>query len=51
MLACLLLGGHLGTQLVLPAPSLSFIPTTYELWIGSQDSQGHRYLTRYTMSA
>lgn len=39
------------TQLLLPAPSLSFIPTTYELWIGSQDSQGHRYLTRYTMSA
>ncbi|MDT9001486.1 hypothetical protein RQP53_19575 [Paucibacter sp. APW11] len=37
------------TTLVLPAPSLSVLPSKYELWLGSQDSQGHRYLSKYSL--
>lgn len=39
------------TQLTLPVPSPSFTPNSYHLWLGSQDSQGRRYMTRYTLAS
>ncbi|WP_077032596.1 hypothetical protein [Pelomonas sp. KK5] len=40
------------TSFALPALALgsSFVPTSYELWLGAQDSAGRRYYTRYTLT-